>query len=363
MTPHNQHKIDTVCSKSSVHSKPSSYFQFTRFCDGQTLSEYALALCLIGVVAIVGLVNLSGSVNGLFDNMISNKSRGVEDNFTPDVGGGSGSPLPGSGGTLNLGTVSSSSGLLASFNYKTPFSNLPGSQMEIDLGSKGKFNFNIADFKATAEAAGGSGVTLNAIALIQQLLDQLEKNPELADPASIDALKELSRRGYQLAGLQDKVQNLLGGQVFTTSKEKAEFISTAKIDLGDGKGEQKLSDVALYFDSGFYLPSGSQGLPTFQGGRSMMQFDQSLFTDPGTAPVSTQYFMQQMERVRSSKFMLDNPVLRDLVINAASKQIFVSSLSTPYVMSGAEVGELSKITDSRAKVICSASKNNDCKPR
>jgi Flp pilus assembly pilin Flp len=363
MTPQNQIKIDTVFSQSSFHSKPSSYFQFTRFCDGQTLSEYALALCLVGVVAIVGLVNLSGSVNGLFDSMISSKSSGQEDNITADVGGGLGNPLPGTGGTLNLGTGSSSSGLLASFNYKTPFSNLPGSQMEIDLGSKGKFNFNIADFKATAEAAGGSGATLNAVALIQQLLDQLEKNPELADPESIDALKELSRRGYLLASMQDKVQNLLGGQVFTTSKEKAEFVSTAKIDLGDGLGEQKLSDVALYFDAGFYLPSGAQGLPSYPGGYRMQEFDQGKFTDPGTAPASTQYFMQQMETVRSSKFMLENPVLRDLVINAASKQIFLSSLSTPYVMSGAEVGELSEITDTRAKVICTASKNNDCQPR
>ncbi|MBY0403178.1 MAG: hypothetical protein K2X66_04710 [Cyanobacteria bacterium] len=221
------------------HPHVSSFFQgFTHVqnsCKGQTLSEYALAMSLVGVVAVVGLVNLSGTLDGLFENMISTRTSGLAASKI-DVSGARGRGLGNLGANATRGSGSSSSGLVANFNANIPFSNLPGSQMEIDLGSKGKFTFNMADFKATGESTGGSGVTLNANALISQLVNQLEQKPQLADPGSIDALKELSRRGYQLAGMQEKVQNLLGGQVFNTTAEKANYISTAKIDLGDGRG-------------------------------------------------------------------------------------------------------------------------------
>jgi Flp pilus assembly pilin Flp len=348
------------------HLPVSSFFQCSNqnlhFRKGQTLSEYALALSLVGVVAVVGLVNLSGTLDGLFDNMISTRSSGLSASRI-DVSGSRGKGLGNLGGNTTRGTGSSSSGLVANFNANTPFSNLPGSQMEIDLGSKGKFTFNMADFKATGESTGGSGVTLNANALINQLLNQLEEKPELADPGSIHALKELSRRGYQLAGMQEKVQNLLGGKVFNTTAEKAKFVASSNIDLGDGRGPQKLSDVALYFDSAFYLPPGLEAFPSFSSGYRSQEFDQASFNGSQNAPVTTSYFMQQMEVVRNSKFMMENPVLRDLVINAASRQIFLSSLSTPYLMSGAEVGELAQTTDSRAQVICTASNNTNCKPR
>ncbi|MBY0403177.1 MAG: hypothetical protein K2X66_04705 [Cyanobacteria bacterium] len=124
--------------------------------------------------------------------------------------------------------------------------------------------------------------------------------------------------------------------------------------------------MAMYFDSAFYLPPGLEAFPSFSSGYRSQEFDQasfSSFNGSQNAPVTTNYFMQQMETVRNSRFMMENPVLRDLVINAASRQIFLSSLSTPYLMSGAEVGELAKTTDSRAQVICTASNNTNCKPR
>ncbi|MBY0403165.1 MAG: hypothetical protein K2X66_04645, partial [Cyanobacteria bacterium] len=147
----------------------------------QSLSEYMLPIALVSILGIVSLSVLGGNLNTMFTGLIGTKP-----------------PSP-------PATVSNRANFLTytpSPNYKNPFPTLPGKNITVDLGNGKSLSLRMADPVAAAESAGGSGVTENALAAIEQITAQLKAQGE--DPSKIAALEQLALKGQRIKDLQNR---------------------------------------------------------------------------------------------------------------------------------------------------------------
>ncbi|MBY0405199.1 MAG: hypothetical protein K2X66_14975, partial [Cyanobacteria bacterium] len=322
------------------------------FTPGQSLGEYGIILGLLSLVAIGSLMTLSGNLNGMFDNMMSQRTN---TSSTPQVSMASSSsatvnPL-GSGSRISL-TGSFASSQIGVINAKTfDLSKLPGKNVSIELAGGKSLNFNVADYKAAAESAGGLGTTINSNAILQQLIKQLDANPELADPGTISSLKKLAASGYEMQQIQEITQNYLATHPVNSIEERDQLIKndTTQYFINDGVGSLTLPEMMMRL-----RPEGSIGLQKFDLDQFSRLFNDGVSTGPrmkGTAGT----FLDILGGVRNLKLLQDNPQLKALIVDTAAKQIYFSVAQTHFSSNDKEVGQLAAITEDRSKLICTAS--------
>ncbi|MBY0403180.1 MAG: hypothetical protein K2X66_04720 [Cyanobacteria bacterium] len=353
------------CKKlNSFSSKPAQVRAFnTEYVAlGQALSDYGLVIALVILVSTIGLTNFSSIFQDLFGNKVSsplavtNTSMAVNTEATGTNGGvfrSNGNASPSSGKTT----------LTPAFNYQAPYSELPGTVMEIDLGSKGKFVFNNANPQSVAESNGGAGMTRNANSLIQQLVDQLEDRPGAIAPQTLQDLKDLSRKGYELANVQRSLQEQIPPESLINYQDHASSLYGLSVKLNNGASEKQMLELAKDLNPLFNY-SDSQTLPKFDSmDLSMSVFDSGGMKGDPSIPSTTANFLAQVNRVRNSDFLRENPQLKAVVIDMAARQIYLSASATPYFLNPDALGKLVDTSETRSKDICNASKNNNCRPR
>jgi Flp pilus assembly pilin Flp len=327
---------------------------------GQSLGEYAIILGLLSLVAIGSLVSLSGNLNGMFDNMMSQRTN---TSTTPQA-----SMATSTSATANpLGSVlrASPTGSFASnqigvINAKTfDLSKLPGKNVSIELAGGKSLNFNVADYKAAAESAGGLGTTINSNAVLQQLIQQLDANPDLADPATITSLKKLAAAGYEMQQFQEITQNYLATHPVNSIAERDQLLKkdSTQYFINDGVGSLTLEGMMMRL-----RPEGSMGFQNFDLAQFSRLFNDGVSTGPrmkGTAGT----FLDILGGVRSSKLIQDNPELKALIVDTAAKQIYFSVAQTHFSSNDREVGQLAAITEDRSDLICTSSRASQCREK
>lgn len=331
---------------------------------GQNLGEYGIAFGLIVVVSIAVLSLIGTNVSDLFTGSIKKKS-----------------PAQTARATSNSSAPATS---LASGNL--PFSNLPGKLVQVDLGNGKSLQLNYADPVAVAEAAGGNGVTENALAVLDQVIAQLKEQGE--DEAQIAELEKLAMAGHKIKDLQKLVEAKYPAAGFRNNRERFQFLSDpANSVVVDGKEVTLLKTLKLLNGAGMAL-SGDKGdffahyayydayikgsdldprnddrntLPenAFYTDKTFNNYTHSIFNND-YMPLNE--FMYQLDTVKQLG-ILSNPVLKRLIADDLSRQIFISSSQMAQVPTRSEVGKLVQITRTSSNDICTASNAVTCQDR
>lgn len=312
---------------------------------GQNLAEYSIAVGLIAIVSIGALSVLGQNIAQGLGDSISIASNGT------------------GAGNIN--------GVLQPTNLNNPFPNLPGQRITVDLGN-GKFlNLDMADPASVAEAAGGNGVTENALAVLKQAIDQLREQGE--DPGKIKELENLAREGQKIKDLQKLIESKFPQGGFASTNERFDFLTNPANNI-----EFNGQTMSLLEASGSLNLTFSHSTPD-----NYSEYDQSTqYTQTGYYDVDdtknyfnynnnnlvSQHpgvildFMRQLELVENTG-ILSNPALKQLVKNDLSRQIFTSAGQTFQAPTRADVSALVQTTRSSSNNICTLANSVDCQDR
>lgn len=308
--------------------------------NGQNLAEYSI---VIGLVALVSMGALA-----LFGQSIS---QGLGDTL---AFGQSGNPA--GSGLENTPQL----------NQGNPFPDLPGKRITIDLGNGKSLTLNYADPVAVAESSGGNGVTENALAVIKQMVAQLREQGE--DEAKIVELEKLALEGQKIKSLQQQIEAKFPKEGFASVNERFNFVKDpANSIVVEGK-EMTLLDASSVLS--FTLTSDTYDSDLYQ---YLYNYNQNnTYTDSNYYKISHSLYygkagplydyMQQLLKVEDSG-LLSNPVLKSLVKDDFSRQIFYSSNQTFIAPTQAEVGALVKTTRTSSNNICALSNSVTCQDR
>lgn len=335
---------------------------------GQNIGEYGIAFGLIVVVSIAILGLIGSNVSDLFTGSIKKKS-----------------PAQSASATSNSGAPAVA---LASGNL--PFSNLPGKLVQVDLGDGKSLRLSYADPVAVAEAAGGNGVTENALAVLEQTIAQLREQGE--DEAKIAELEKLAMAGHQIKDLQKLFESKFPPKGFANNQEKYDFLldSANSIEI-DGKRMTLMEAAPLL--NGSTLGSSILKLTSCNGEKvntcygaydtylrrnDLVQSNDSelfalmkdayfaqdnfeiTFNASASGPIGK--FVQQLRKVESTG-LFSNPALKSLIRDDLSRQIYNSSFQTYMVPTKADVGALVEVTRTNSNDICTASNAVSCQDR
>lgn len=323
---------------------------------GQNIGEYGLALGLIVVVCISVLSLFGTNLQDLFSNSIKHKS-----------------PLP----SVDIAGTAGESGVSfqnTSATAKNPFPTLPGKLVQVDLGNGKTLTLNMADPVAVAEAAGGNGVTENALAAIEQIIAQLREQGE--DEAQIAELEKLALAGQKIKAVQQQIEAKYppSGQ-FESQSEKFAFLTDPANNIvvnGEEmtlmKASQQLSTNTGTFSgissSGVYSQSYSDSASAYAN-RSYYEYTNTIDRDPdkfSMAPGLLHQFMRQLQAVETSG-LLNTPALKNLIKDQLSKQIFSASNQTFQAPSKTDFANLVRITRTSSNDICTMANSATCQDR
>lgn len=305
-----------------------------RFQTGQNLTEYSLVLAAVSVAAIVALTSMGSNVSDMFSNMITHRSAS---SAQPPAGGGT----PTSGGGLAL----------------SPFANLPGKNIVVDLGDGTKVNYFMANPEAVAEAAGGNGVTGNALAALDQVIAQLKEQGQ--SETSIAELEALSRKGHDIQALQKLIEDNFPERDFASFDERRYAFSTTTVEMPDKTQSnvyelaKSLSDI-IHPDDNYYSYHGQLYNEGTNHDFAFQRFDKSwntgnLLTD----------FRNQLQRVEDLG-ILNNSTLKSLIKDDLSRQIFLSSQQTLFAPTKEDVKNYVGITKMSSNGICQVANSVTC---
>jgi hypothetical protein len=332
--------------------------QYPTFLSGQSLGEYSLALGIISLVAVVSLASLSGNINGLFGEMISNRPAAPLRNDVSTLRSTQLTPSTNS----NILKQSSGSNLIVPSRIgvidssKLDLSKLPGKNIAINLSGRGTLNFNVADYKAAADSAGGLGTTANSNAILTQLIRQLESQPELTDPVTLKGLKDLAFQGYSIQYKQEILQNFLALHPVKSVQERDALIEKNSEKFYSNNLQGVTLNEILYG-----LGKSTATIPTSYDSKLVSTNFENFNNGGPFSTHSIEYFLSLTAGLRNSKLMQDNPALKELIIDTAARQIYFSSTQTVYSSSDQEVAQQAALTNNRSDLICRSSQASQCK--
>ncbi|MBY0404618.1 MAG: hypothetical protein K2X66_12015, partial [Cyanobacteria bacterium] len=327
---------------------------------GQSLSEYVLPISLVSLLGIVGLSLLGNNLSTLFTNTISTKQNpGMITRNAPSIPQNVGGNNP----------------LTASSNI--PFSNLPGKMIQMNLNDGKSLTLNYADPVAVADSAGGNGVTENALAILKQIAQQLREQGE--DETKVVALEKLAQYGQKIKEIQKQVEAKFPEGRLEVDIDRFNFLTNPDNNiLVDGKEMSLLEASAMLttfenndrnikldtFDAYSSLfTSNKNNAITYNARMNFNSFNTTYTPTPNQTTSSPLInFMAQLKTVEDTG-LLQNTLLKQLVRDDLSFQIFNSSNQTVKVPTKFELSELVQRTRNNANDLCSLAKSVTCKDR
>lgn len=308
--------------------------------SGQSLSEYALPICLIALIGITGLKLVGDALVGQFGDLAEMTS---------------GKP------SKKVALKNPSSLIPSGLN---PYPNIPGKNIRIDLGNNKSLNLSLADPALVAETAGGNGVTTNALASIDQMIAQLkELKPD--DP-SIPELIKLSEAGHRIKDIQKAVDEKMPPGGFPDLKAKYAFLTNPANNVMVNGQSMLLLDAlramgnGSRFDYRSYEDYAAKYKPQMFPSTDFDSYSNA--TSGGLFDYGNNFimfaFMSQLSKVQNIG-ALQNPDVKKLV-NDLGRQIFTSGTQTVTVPSKDEMKTLIQTTRTSANDICSTGNGVTC---
>ncbi|MBY0406001.1 MAG: hypothetical protein K2X66_19010 [Cyanobacteria bacterium] len=255
-----------------------------------------------------------------------------------------------------------------------PFSTLPGKIVQLDLGNGKSLNLNYPNPAAVADTAGGNGVTENALSLIKQIAQQLRDQGE--DPTKIVELEKLALAGQKIKDLQKQIETKFPIEGFTSDQDRFNFLNDpANNILVEGK-ETTLLDASAMLS--VYNNNNNPKQSKFENYNynfinnnnknanniNYYNFNYDYFINSNKFTQTPLYnFMGQLKTVESTGLLLSNPLLKQLVKDDLSFQIFNSANQTVRVPTKSDVSELVKTTRAGSNDICTLSKSTICQDK
>lgn len=311
---------------------------------GQSLNDYFLPLALVGVVGIVSLSLIGSNLSDLFSNMIGKKKNTAV------------------AATANAAAVPTNA-LTSQTN--TSLSNLPGQTVTINLGNGKSLKLDYADPVAAAESAGGNGVTENALAVLQQVINQLREQGE--DETKVAALEKLAQEGHKIKNLQKQIEDLFPTKGFSDQESRYAFlIDPANSIIVDGQSMTLMQAASSLHHYNYTFTNeedrfklNAENYTKFNYDNSFETYDYNNLSNESTRINS---FMAQLQAVENSG-LLDNPALKRLVKEELARDIFTSSSQTYAAPNKTEVAALVKTTRNSSNNICTLANSATCQDR
>jgi hypothetical protein len=310
---------------------------------GQSLSEYGVIIGLVVIALIVPLTTLGDWTRTLFQGTI--RTGVTPPPAAVTVSAGTGALVPGGGATP---AAFQAVGMPVPRNYAITLSN--GRTLTIPL----------ADPAAVVETAGGSGMTGNALAALDAMIRQLEDPAMQTDPALLDSLRLLSLRGHDIKAAQQLIESHLPQEGFPDQQAKDLFMSRTKVmHNGQEVSLQQLTNGLNNF------PQTVEQVPLTHEqiiNRGLVSVLNG--TDPGDRTYfrgrELMYdFLAQYYQIQQSG-LLQDPVLKQLVGDQLTRQIYVSATSTSMTTDKTELKALVQTTRAGSNGICTLSNYTDC---
>lgn len=227
---------------------------------------------------------------------------------------------------------------------------------------------------AVAEAAGGNGVTENALSVLDQMIAQLQEQG--VDPAKIAQLEKLSQAGHKIKAIQKQIEAKCLQQGFKNDLERYNFLNNPANSIVVNGKTMKLLDAArllsLEGSSSVYTSATLKEIYIHHGDSISLKsnYDYSLahfeagplsaYDNIEVPPIFN--FMLQLREVENSG-LLSNPTLSRLVKEDLSRQIFNSSDQTLLVPTHSDVAALVQTTQTSSNAICSLANAVTCQDR
>lgn len=301
--------------------------------SGQSLSDYALVLGLVSLVAIGGLTIFGSQVSGLLGGMIRT---------------GNGAPGGSAPATAPVVASTVTPSALPTVFPPAAFSNVPSTRITLPIAGGPTLGIRYNDAAAVVETVGADGATGNALAVIEQIISQLEGKP--GQEELISELRDLAERGHALKDAQRRLVELLKP---TTNQYTGRPTMLAATPAGSQEFMQYYHDFKNSMEA--FKPTEAQihevlRDPRLQGSitggdaeilsreaisRSLVDelrfaaFVKSGSTadNDGAAPTSKlQQFMAQLNLFRQSEAAKRNPDLERLITQSLARDVYAASM-------------------------------------
>lgn len=298
--------------------------------SGQNLGEYGLALALIVIVSVSVLGLIGNNVSSMFAGTITHKAPAPIVSTTTSTGTGTGATKP--------------------------FANLPYNKVTMDIGNGQNISFIAPSLKETVDTTGSNGVTGRAAYIMQQLADALKEKGELSEQEYQDLVK-LSEIGYQMRDAQAIMEKAIPeGKVFSTDTEIDDF-RTKTMVLFNGKemSYSTLGNNITPNSFGLFLSNSLDSAATGNFNTSM--------TQDWSSNINQLYaqFFTQLQKIQTSPTFQEKPVLKDLVVNTLSKEIYTSTTLTNSTFNKEALKNvLIPVTGNNSEAICGLSNSISC---
>ncbi|MBY0403378.1 MAG: hypothetical protein K2X66_05735 [Cyanobacteria bacterium] len=316
---------------------------FYYYLSGQSLSEYAMPIALVSVLAIASL--------GLLGQQVSNQFNQSITKAPPRV-----TPIGFAGSSVNEAMLQA----------------LPGQFYQIALSNGKTLSFRYTNPAAVAESVGSNGVTDKAALEMLRLAKELRNAGEL-DQTQFQGLVDLANKGHAMAQTQKQVDTLLPNQSLGDSASRLAFLKNTTLPQNGGGSKtlfETLSNLSLISNNGsspvwdenytynwniqdrindFYNSYDWQVEQATKLKNSNFNFNSPLVG-----------FMNQLKAVEASG-ALKNPAVNALIKNVFAPEIFKSVNNSITVDTKQELAERYQSTQANSNNICTLSQSIQCK--
>jgi hypothetical protein len=312
---------------------------------GQSLTEYVLPVCLVGMVALVMWQTMDA--NNLFQTAVSNGNHGKIVQRQLQVN------------TLASGVQSPTLPAQSSGFFPSGWENIPGRDYVFTLADGITYRVPTKNPEDLYEVAGFDGQTQNALATLDAFIAQLVANDPEGDDPRIPALKELSKRGHRIADAQALIESMLPPGGFAKSQDRYAFLEATQV-MFEGK-QVSLLDVAgslnFFYGLDDNFNRGNEQL-IVSANKSFWKHSEPHGKMDHNNPINS--FMIQMNEMRDSSVLKQDPVLSTLVNDILANQIFYSSVNTLYAPDKVAVDRLQEKSETRSEDLCRLSNHIKC---
>jgi Flp pilus assembly pilin Flp len=315
--------------------------------SGQSLTEYALPIALVGILGVATLSLLGSQVSGMFSSSIGTKS-----------------PVSVSG----LSQIPANSS--ATNSMGSSLANLPGKMMVVPLGNGQTLRLNYIDPGIAAEAAGPNGVTQNSLAGLEQIIQQFEQMPT-PDTGVIASLKQLAQKGYETQMYQKVYSDFLksGGsapdqETINSNYSLMQDYFNSKIPLPDGSKislhelrthiGSNMSATSLARQQPSYFASGFEGLIA----RSRSSDKENIYVPLDAKGING--FASRLAQIEKDGTFEKYPGLKPLVVDVLGKDLYLAAFSTAVSNDLSAVQGFTQRVGWRSDDICATSRATSC---
>jgi hypothetical protein len=303
---------------------------------GQSLSEYAMPVALVSVLAIASL--------GLLGQQVSNQFNQSITKAPPRI-----APIGFAGSSVNEPMLQA----------------LPGQFYQIALSNGKTLSFRYTNPAAVAESVGSNGVTDKAALEMLRLAKELRNAGEL-DQTQFQGLVDLANKGHAMAQIQKQVDALLPNKSLGDSASRLAFLKNTTLPQNGKTLFDTLSNLSLVKNDG--TSSGWDESFTYNWNLDISRIGDYFRTyDWQVKNANSNFnknsplngFMNQLKAVEASG-ALKNPAVNALIKNVFAPEIFKSVNNSITVDTKQELAERYQNTQANSNNICTVSQSIQC---